>query len=110
MRRNFTIAIKIMSQNDNIKRVLRLTLFNTENTCFITEAIVLQLRLFTINLVEAGGIEPPSEKCQAKVSTCLFSVLNLAQAISQRQDSTQASSSKSRPIHPELMNQTSPLK
>ena len=28
-------------------------------------------------LVEAGGIEPPSERCQSKASTCLFSDLNL---------------------------------
>ncbi len=29
-------------------------------------------------LVEAGGIEPPSERCQSKASTCLFSDLDLA--------------------------------
>ena len=43
-------------------------------------------------LVEAGGIEPPSERCQSKVSTCLFSDLNLTRVISQRQDLIQASS------------------
>ena len=43
-------------------------------------------------LVEAGGIEPPSERCQSKASTCLFSDLNLTRIISQRQDPTQASS------------------
>ncbi len=37
-------------------------------------------------LVEAGGIEPPSERFQSKVSTCLSSVLNLAWTLSQRQD------------------------
>ena len=43
-------------------------------------------------LVEAGGIEPPSERCQSKASTCLFSDLNLTRVISQRQDLIQASS------------------
>jgi hypothetical protein len=48
--------------------------------------------LWVKGLVEAGGIEPPSERCQSKVSTCLFSDLNLTRVISQRQDLIQASS------------------
>ena len=44
------------------------------------------------SLVEAGGIEPPSERFQSKASTCLFSDLNLTRVISQRQDLIQASS------------------
>jgi len=63
-----------------------------------------------MSLVEAGGIEPPSERFQSKASTCLFSDLNLTRIISQRQDPTQASSLLSRPIRPELTHQTSPLK
>ena len=39
-----------------------------------------------VKLVEAGGIEPPSERFQSKASTCLSSILNLARANSQRQD------------------------
>ena len=61
-------------------------------------------------LVEAGGIEPPSERFQSKVSTCLVSVLNLTQASSQRQDSTRASPDCSHPTRPEHTRQTSPFK
>jgi len=42
-------------------------------------------------MVEAGGIEPPSERFQSKASTCLSSVLNLASTSSQRQDGIKAS-------------------
>ncbi len=34
--------------------------------------------LLDSNLVEAGGIEPPSESLQRKASTCLVRALNLA--------------------------------
>ena len=61
-------------------------------------------------MVEAGGIEPPSERFQSKVSTCLVSVLNLTQASSQRQDSTRASPDCSHPTRPEHTRQTSPFK
>ena len=54
--------------------------------------IVLRLVVDKGVLVEAGGIEPPSERCQSKASTCLFPDLNLTRVISQRQDSIQASS------------------
>ena len=63
-----------------------------------------------VKLVEAGGIEPPSERFQSKVSTCLVSVLNLTQVSSQRQDSTRASPDHSRPTRPEHTRQTSPFK
>ncbi len=72
----------------------------------------LQYLLISVDkkMVEAGGIEPPSERFQSKVSTCLVSVLNLTQASSQRQDSTRASSDCSHPMRPEHTHQTSPFK
>ena len=60
-------------------------------------------------MVEAGGIEPPSERFQSKVSTCLSSVFNLALTYSQRQDGVNASFEKSRPVQPKHPNRTSPL-
>ena len=57
------------------------------------EKVKSACKLLQLNtLVEAGGIEPPSERCQSKASTCLFSDLNLTRVISQRQDLIQASS------------------
>ena len=43
-------------------------------------------------LVEAGGIEPPSERFQLKASTCLSSDLNLISTNSQKQDQVETSS------------------
>jgi hypothetical protein len=44
-----------------------------------------------LEMVEAGGIEPPSESFQLKASTCLSRNLNLALAISHEQDTIKAS-------------------
>ena len=44
------------------------------------------------NMVEAGGIEPPSERFQSKASTCLSSDLNLISTNSQKQDQVETSS------------------
>ena len=53
---------------------------------YFTRAYGLLWTVLDFEMVEAGGIEPPSERFQSKVSTCLSSVLNLAWTLSQRQD------------------------
>ncbi len=60
-------------------------------------------------MVEAGGVEPPSESFQAKASTCLVPALDLAARISQEQDVPAASFFKSRPNGQKPTVQTSPL-
>jgi hypothetical protein len=65
--------------------------------------------LLDIEMVEAGGIEPPSERFQSKASTCLSSALNLALTPSQRQDAVKASFSNSRPVQSKHPNRTSLL-
>ena len=66
--------------------------FNKVYDIYRSLEIVIRLVVDKGILVEAGGIEPPSDRCQSKASTCLFSDLNLTRIISQRQDPTQASS------------------
>ena len=60
-------------------------------------------------MVEAGGIEPPSERFQPKASTCLSPDLDLISTNSQKQDQVETSSYKSHPIYPEHANGTSSL-
>ena len=85
------------------------------NEGFRTAAISLPFSLLedlkggNYEMVEAGGIEPPSESFQSKVSTCLSSVLNLAVTLSQRQDGVKASFERSHPFQPKHPNRTSPL-
>ena len=60
-------------------------------------------------MVEAGGIEPPSESLQRKASTCLSCILDLAPVISHRQDATNASLESSRPAASRHDGKASPL-
>ena len=62
-----------------------------------------------MSLVEAGGIEPPSERFQAKASTCLSFDLDLAQANSQGRIKPEPVPKKSRSARPEHARQTSSL-
>jgi len=59
--------------------------------------------------VEAGGIEPPSERFQSKASTCLSFVLDLTQANSQGRIKSEPVPKKSRSACPEHARQTSSL-
>ena len=47
--------------------------------------------LLNPEMVEAGGIEPPSESLQSKASTCLVRVLDLTGGYSHGQDAPPAS-------------------
>ena len=62
-----------------------------------------------MSLVEAGGIEPPSERFQAKVSTCLSFDLDLTQPNSQGRIESEPVPKKSRLACPEHARQTSSL-
>ena len=62
-----------------------------------------------VGVVEAGGIEPPSERFQAKASTCLSFDLDLAQANSQGRIKPEPVPKKSRSARPEHARQTSSL-
>ena len=59
--------------------------------------------------MEAGGIEPPSERFQSKASTCLSFVLDLTQANSQGKIEPKPVPKESRSVRPEHACQTSSL-
>jgi len=64
--------------------------------CPSGEEIVLDVKL-----VEAGGIEPPSERFQAKASTCLSFDLDLTLTHSQGRIKSKPVPKKSRSARPE---------
>ena len=62
-----------------------------------------------MSLVEAGGIEPPSERFQAKASTCLSFDLDLTQVNSQGRIKPEPVPKESRSVRPEHAVETSSL-
>jgi len=65
--------------------------------------------IVAFELVEAGGVEPPSESVQRKASPCTASVLFLAPLYSQRQDYTSADPEKIRLTPAGYRHETIPL-
>jgi hypothetical protein len=53
-----------------------------------------------VNLVEAGGVEPPSSSRSAQASTCLFRLLHLARAGSGERDPARTSTGAFSPTPP----------